>query len=66
MQLGTPNFEAYNRTLRRIMWADFIDEQLRIARENSYRASLVKEPFKDQASLTALMALSRKVSEVGR
>ncbi len=66
MQLGTPNFEAYNRTLRRVMLADFIDEQLRIARENSYRASLVQEPFKDQASLPALMAVSRKVTVVGR
>lgn len=66
MQLGSPNFEAYNRTLRRVMWADFIDEQMRVARENSYRASLVQEPYRDQASLTALMTLSRNVTDVGR
>jgi hypothetical protein len=66
MQLGTPNFEAYNRTLRRVMWADFIDEQLRVARESTYRASLVQDPYRDQASLTALMALTRKVTDLGR
>lgn len=63
MQLGTPIFEAYNRTLRRVMWADFIDEQLRVAREGAYKASLVEEPYKDRANVAALMALSRKAPE---
>jgi hypothetical protein len=43
MQVGTENFNSYNRTLRRILWADFIDEQLRVARESTYRASLVED-----------------------
>ena len=41
--IGSSNFEAYNKLLRRIMWSDFIDEQLRIARENQFRASLVRD-----------------------
>ena len=32
MSMGTPHFETYNRTLRRIMWAEFLDEQLKVAR----------------------------------
>jgi hypothetical protein len=51
MQVGSQNFNAYNRTLRRILWADFIDEQLRVARESNYRATLVEEPQPAQASL---------------
>jgi hypothetical protein len=53
-------FETYNRTLRRIMWADFIDEQLRIAREQQYRATLVEEPFQGQQSLTSSLVQSRQ------
>jgi hypothetical protein len=60
MQVGSPTFESYNRTLRRLMWADFIDEQMRVAREQQYRASLVEEPFKGQQSLVAL-AVARQV-----
>lgn len=43
MQVGTSVFEAYNRTLRRVMWADFVDEQMRLAREKQYRASLIQQ-----------------------
>jgi hypothetical protein len=66
MQLGTPNFEAYNRTLRRVLWADFIDGQLRVARENAYRASLVKEPYREQGSLAAHLALTRNSGDFPR
>lgn len=66
MQLGSPTFEAYNKTLRRIMWADFVDEQLRIAREKQYRASLVEEPYEGQISLVAVMAAVRQASEPSR
>ena len=59
MQLGTQNFEAYNRTLRRILWADFIDEQLRVARENQYRASLVDKAYSGQPSLAAAIGQHR-------
>lgn len=60
MQVGSPTFESYNRTLRRLMWADFIDEQMRMAREQQYRASLVEEPYKGQQPLVAL-AIARQV-----
>jgi hypothetical protein len=56
MQIGSPTFEAYNRTLRRVMWADFIDEQMRVAREQQYKASLVDNPYKDQKSIVAVTA----------
>ena len=59
MQLGTPSFEAYNRTLRRIMWADFVDEQMRVAREQQYRASLVEAPYQGQTSLVGQLASVR-------
>jgi hypothetical protein len=60
MQVGTANFNSYNRTLRRILWADFIDEQLRVARENAYRASLVED------NLLAAPASLLKVIESAR
>ena len=66
MQLGSATFEAYNKTLRRIMWADFVDEQLRIAREKQYRASLVEQPYEGHASLVALMAVIRQANEPTR
>lgn len=66
MQLGSATFEAYNKTLRRIMWADFVDEQLRIAREKQYRASLVEQPYEGQANLVALMSVIRQSNEPTR
>lgn len=66
MQLGSPAFEAYNRTLRRIMWADFVDEQLRVAREQQYKASIVEESYQDQPSIATVMAASRKGSAFNR
>lgn len=68
MQLGTPAFEAYNRTLRRIMWADFVDEQLRVAREQQYKASIVEEAYQDKPSIAPAMAmaLSRRSAFRGR
>lgn len=59
MQVGSQNFNAYNRTLRRVLWADFIDEQLRIARENAYRATLVEESQPAQASLVKCIDQAR-------
>ena len=59
-QHGSATFEAYSRTLRKIMWADFVDEQMRIAREESYRASLVSESFGGCTSLVAMLAATRK------
>ena len=53
MQLGTANFETYNRILRRVMWAEFIDEQLKAAREKSFRASLLEESLPPTRSLVA-------------
>jgi hypothetical protein len=60
VQLGSPNFESYNRTLRRIMWADFIDEQLRLAREQQYRATLVEEPYQGRPGITNSIAQTRQ------
>lgn len=63
MQLGTPAFEAYNRTLRRIMWADFVDEQMRVAREQQYKASIVDEAYQDKPGIASALAQSRKQSQ---
>jgi hypothetical protein len=62
MHIGSPMFEQYNRTLRRLMWADFVDEQMRVAREQQYRASLVDQPYQGQKSLVAQVAASRQSS----
>lgn len=45
MQLGSHNFDTYARNLRRIMWAEFVDEQMRATRAHQFRASLVESPF---------------------
>lgn len=55
LQLGSFNFETYNKNLRRIMWAEFLDEQLRVARMNQFRASIVERPFLDQKSIVLLI-----------
>ena len=61
MQVGTENFNSYNRTLRRILWADFIDEQLRVARESAYRASLVEDNHRTApASLLKVIENARR------
>lgn len=66
MQLGSASFEAYNRTLRRIMWADFVDEQMRVAREQQYRASLVDKPYDGQTGIVATMASVRQSGDINR
>ena len=45
MLLGSHNFDAYARNLRRILWAEFVDEQMRSTRAQQFRASLVESPF---------------------
>lgn len=42
---GSPMFEAYTRTLRRIYWADFVDAQLSAARPVNFKASIVADPM---------------------
>lgn len=54
MQLASELFETYNRNLRRIMWAELRDEQLRAARASQFRASLVDNPYVEQTSLAML------------
>ena len=49
MLLGSHHFDAYARNLRRIMWAEFVDEQMRATRNRVFRASLVENPFTDAA-----------------
>ncbi len=44
MQLGSPNFDAYARNLRRIYWMEFIDRQMLKSRPRAFRASIVAEP----------------------
>ena len=48
MQLGSANFDNYARNLSRIMWAEFIDEQMRATRSHQFRASLVDDPYRNQ------------------
>lgn len=50
MDLGSPTFEQMSRNLRRIMWAEFIDEQIRTLRSNQFRASLVVDPLGDPSN----------------
>jgi hypothetical protein len=59
MRVGSAMFESYNRTLRRLMWADFVDEQMRVAREQSYRASLVEQPYDGHKGVVAALAVAR-------
>lgn len=59
MQLGSLNFESYNRNLRRVMWAEFLEEQLRQARLNQFRASIVANPYLEQKSLVMLLDQAR-------
>ncbi|HMN36435.1 MAG TPA: hypothetical protein PKD49_01810 [Hyphomicrobium sp.] len=42
---GSPLFEAYTRTLRRIYWAEFVDRQLDAARPQHFKASIVESPM---------------------
>lgn len=42
---GSPMFEAYTRTLRRVYWAEFVDAQLNATRPASFKASLVDSPL---------------------
>jgi len=65
MQLGTRNFSAYNRNLRRVMWAEFLDAQLRIARAHQFRALIVANPLDDTASLTAVYTQIRQSEDRG-
>ncbi|MGE0629759.1 MAG: hypothetical protein AB7O43_18295 [Hyphomicrobiaceae bacterium] len=60
MRLGTSNFETYNRVLRRVMWAEFIDEQLKVARESHFRASLVDEALPERKSILACIDQIRR------
>ena len=48
MQLGSADFDTYARNLKRIMWAEFIDEQMRATRTHHFRASLVDDPYRNQ------------------
>ncbi len=45
MQLGSPNFDAYARNLRRIYWMEFIDRQMLQSRARAFRASIVTPPI---------------------
>lgn len=59
MSIGTQNFEIYARNIKRIYWAEFIDLQLRTARANQFRASLVAEPYENQVFLAANYEMAR-------
>ena len=45
MQIASNYFDDYSRTLRRVMWSDFIDRQVREQRRMQFRATLVGDPF---------------------
>ena len=44
MQLGSETFDTYARNLRRLYWMEFIDHQMRLQRNERFRASLVFPP----------------------
>jgi hypothetical protein len=48
MQLGSADFDSYARNLKRILWAEFIDEQMRATRAQQFRASIVSDPYVNQ------------------
>ena len=48
MAMGSRDFDSYARNLRRLMWAEFIDQQVRQTRANQFRASIVADPFDNQ------------------
>jgi hypothetical protein len=48
MQLGTAVFHAYAQTLRRVYWAEFIEDQIKVARSAQFRANLVGNPYGEQ------------------
>lgn len=41
---GSPMFEAYARTLKRIYWAEFLEDQLSATRPATFKASIVDDP----------------------
>lgn len=45
MLLGSADFETYSRNLRRLMWAEFIDQQIKSTRLHQFRASIVGDPY---------------------
>ena len=53
MRIASAYFDDYSRTLRRVLWAELIDQQLREARRKQFRASLVADPFVRQDPNTA-------------
>jgi hypothetical protein len=52
MHIGSPMFQQMSRTLSRVMWTQFIDEQVNHVRTANFRASLVADPLGDPGNHT--------------
>lgn len=50
MKLGSSTFHAYAQTLRRVFWAEFIEDQIKVTRTAQFRANLVANPYDEQQS----------------
>lgn len=50
MKLGSSTFHAYAQTLRRVFWAEFIEDQIKMTRTAQFRANLVTNPYSEQQS----------------
>lgn len=49
MRIGSIGFHSYNANLRRIYWLELIDEQMRRAKRNDVKLSLVAPPCEIEA-----------------
>jgi hypothetical protein len=47
--MASPIFQHYERTIRRLYWLDFVNEQLEAVRRQQLRASLAHDPLPETA-----------------
>lgn len=64
-QQGSPLFDTYTRTLRRLYWADFLETQVRAAKLEQYRASIVQPSIPEDGSLAAAFDYHRRRTHFG-
>lgn len=50
MQIASVYFDEYSRNLRRVLWSEFVDRQIRDRRRAQFRATLVGDPFENRPS----------------
>lgn len=64
-QQGSELFDTYTRNLRRLYWADFIETQVRAAKLEQYRASIVQPSIPDSDNLAAAYDYHRQRPNFG-